>query len=85
MVNKEAEEMKEAKKIQEFEAAIEQLGAETGSGPELITLYIPPDKQMREVIALLKDEEAKTEGIKDKETRTHVKAAISSLFMQLKK
>ena len=85
MVNKEAEEIEQGKKIQEFEAAIEQLGAETGSAPELITLYIPPDKQIREVIALLKDEEAKTDGIKNKETRSHVKTAISSLFLHLKK
>jgi peptide chain release factor subunit 1 len=85
MVSKEAAEIKEGQKIHEFETSIEKLVAKTGSRPELITLYIPPDKQMRDVIALLKDEETKASGIKDKETGIHVKNALSSIFLQLKK
>lgn len=68
----------------EFVVAIEKLDSETGSGPEMITLYISPDKHLAEVTGHLKAEYTKTENITDKKTRTHVRNAISSILSRLK-
>jgi len=78
------DETTDVQKRKEFVAAIEQLESEAGGEPELITLYIPPDKPIHEVTGYLKDEYAKTDRISDKERRTHVQNAISSLLSHLK-
>jgi peptide chain release factor subunit 1 len=68
----------------EFVAALEKLESETGSGPELITLYIPPDKRIRDVIGHLKEEYSKTDLIGERKTRNNVQIAISSVLSHLK-
>jgi len=79
------EESGEIYKHNEFVAALEKLESEVGDGFELITLYIPPDKHIYEVTGHLKDEYTKTDLIRDRETRTHVQNAISSILLHLKK
>ena len=46
----------EARKRYEFKKALERLEEKEGSGTELISLYIPPDKQIYDVTAHLRDE-----------------------------
>ena len=78
------EETTELRQYNEFVAAIEKLESETGNGPEMITLYVSPDKHLAEVTGHLKDEYTKTEHITDKGTRTRAQSAISSILSNLK-
>jgi len=76
--------MDEARKRYEFKKTLEKLEAQEGDGTELITLYIPPDKQIYDVTGQLKDEFGQCANIKSKQTRTNVQSAISSILSRLK-
>ncbi len=72
----ETQEMDTARKRYEFKKMLEKLAEkEGGSGTELITLYIPPDKQIYDVTAQLRDEFGQCANIKSKQTRTNVQSA----------
>ena len=77
-------EMDEARKRYEFKKTLEKLEQQQGDGTELITLYIPPDKQIYDVTNQLKDEFGQCANIKSKQTRTNVQSAISSILSRLK-
>ncbi|HJJ55088.1 MAG TPA: peptide chain release factor aRF-1, partial [Methanocorpusculum sp.] len=74
----------EARKRYEFKKKLERLEEKEGSGTELISLYIPPDKQIYDVTAQLRDEYGQCSNIKSKQTRTNVQSAISSILARLK-
>lgn len=80
----ETQEMETARKRYEFKKTLERLAEKEGSGTELITLYIPPDKQISDVTAQLRDEFGQCSNIKSKQTRTNVQSAISSILSRLK-
>jgi len=77
-------EMDSARKRYEFKKMLERLEEKEGSGTELITIYIPPDKQIHDVTAQLRDEFGQCANIKSKQTRTNVQSAISSILSRLK-
>ncbi len=77
-------EMDSARKRYEFKKTLERLKQKEGSGTELITIYIPPDKQIYDVTSQLKDEFGQCANIKSKQTRTNVQSAISSILSRLK-
>jgi len=74
----------EARRRYDFKKTLERLESKEGSGTELITLYIPPDKQIYDVTAQLRDEFGQCSNIKSKQTRTNVQSAISSILSRLK-
>ncbi|MCX6693921.1 MAG: peptide chain release factor aRF-1 [Methanomicrobiales archaeon] len=74
----------EARRRYEFKKTLERLEAKQGSGTELITLYIPPDKQIFDVTAQLRDEFGQCANIKSKQTRSNVQSAISSILARLR-
>jgi peptide chain release factor subunit 1 len=80
----EATELDTARKRYEFKKTLEKLAEKEGSGTELITIYIPPDKQIFDVTAQLRDEFGQCSNIKSKQTRTNVQSAISSILSRLK-
>ena len=80
----EESEMDDARKRYDFKKTLEKLQAQQGDGTELITLYIPPDKQIFDVTNQLKDEFGQCANIKSKQTRTNVQSAISSILSRLK-
>ncbi len=80
----EAAEMDNARRRYEFKKTLEKLQAKQGSGTELISLYIPPDKQIYDVTAQLRDEFGQCANIKSKQTRSNVQSAISSILSRLK-
>ncbi len=80
----EVEEMDEARRRYEFKKTLEKLEAKQGSGTELITIYIPPDKQIYDVTNQLKDEFGQCANIKSKQTKVNVQSAISSILSRLK-
>lgn len=77
-------EMDEARKRYEFKKTLAKLESGEGSGTELITLYIPPDKQIYDVTNQLKDEFGQCANIKSKQTKLNVQSAISSILSRLK-
>jgi peptide chain release factor subunit 1 len=80
----EESDMDDARKRYDFKKTLEKLQSQQGDGTELITLYIPPDKQIFDVTNQLKDEFGQCANIKSKQTRTNVQSAISSILSRLK-
>ena len=79
----EAVEQDDARRKYEFKKMLERLEAKEGSGTELISLYIPPDKQIYDVTAQLRDEFGPCSNLKSKQKRTNVQSAIYSLLSRL--
>ena len=63
---------------------IEELKSARGRHTELISLYIPPDKQIFDVTSYLKNEYSQSQNIKSKTTMKNVLSAIESITNRLK-
>jgi len=74
----------QAHKRYEFKRHLEEMRSKTGRGTELISLYIPPDKQISDVVAQLRAEHGQAANIKSKSTRTNVQSALESVLARLK-
>ena len=74
----------EAHKKYEFKRTLEALRDKHGRGTELISLYIPHDKQIHEVSNQLREEFGQASNIKSRVTRQNVTGAIESLLSRLK-
>ncbi len=74
----------EAHKKYEFKRTLEALRDKHGRGTELISLYIPHDKQIHEVASQLREESGQASNIKSRVTRQNVTSAIESLLSRLK-
>jgi len=64
--------------------ALETLARKEGRGTELVSLYIPPGRQISEVIAMLKQEYGTASNIKSDTTRRNVQDAIVKVMQRLK-
>ncbi len=73
-----------AHKKYEFKRTLEALRDKHGRGTELISLYIPHDKQIHEVASQLREEFGQASNIKSRVTRQNVTSAIESLLSRLK-
>lgn len=74
----------DARKRYEFKKMLEKMSEKEGGGTELISIYIPPDKQIHDVTAQLRDEYGQCANIKSKQTKTNVQSALSSILSRLK-
>ena len=68
----------------EFRRSLEEVSKLSGRGTELISLYIPPTRQISDVAAYLRNEYSQSSNIKSASTRKNVQAAISSILSRLK-
>jgi len=68
----------------EFQKVIEELQDYRGSGTQLVTIYIPPDKHISDVVAHVTQEHSEASNIKSKDTRTNVQDALKSIKDRLK-
>jgi peptide chain release factor subunit 1 len=68
----------------EFRKVIEDLKEYEGSGTQLVTIYIPPDKQVSDVVAHVTQEHSEASNIKSKQTRTNVQDALTSIKDRLR-
>jgi len=68
----------------EFRRKLEELERYRGRGTELITLYIPPDKNIADIVSQLRNELSQAQNIKSKQTRTHVIAGLEAILQRLK-
>lgn len=67
-----------------FTRELEELEDKKGEGTELITIYVPPDKDLNDVMRQLRDERSQASNIKSKRTRKNVQSALDVLMGQLK-
>jgi len=63
---------------------LEELKACKGKHTELISLYVPPTKQISDVTAYLRNEISESQNIKSKTTKKNVLSAIESILSRLK-
>ena len=63
---------------------VDTLSEKKGLHTELITLYIPPDRQMSDVLSTLRTEYGTATNIKSKSTRKNVMDAIQTVIQRLK-
>lgn len=68
----------------EFKRKLEALREAQGRATELISLYVPPYKQISDVTSYLRNEYSQSANIKSKGTRKNVMAAIESISNRLK-
>ncbi len=64
--------------------ALDRLAAKEGRGTELVSLYVPPGRQISEVVAMLKQEHGTAANIKSDTTRKNVQDAIVKVMQRLK-
>jgi peptide chain release factor subunit 1 len=74
----------DAHKKYEFKRTLETLHDKRGRGTELISLYIPHDKQVSDITSQLREEFGQASNIKSRVTRQNVQGAIESLLSRLK-
>ncbi|WP_299235195.1 peptide chain release factor aRF-1 [Natronomonas sp.] len=79
----EADEQSEKQKY-EFQRVIEELDDYSGSGTQLVSIYIPEDRQVSDVVAHVTQEHSEASNIKSKQTRTAVQDALKSIKDRLK-
>ena len=68
----------------EFRKVIEELTDYSGSGTQLVTIYVPPDKQISDVADHVIQEHSEASNIKSKSTRTNVQDALTSIKDRLR-
>jgi peptide chain release factor subunit 1 len=68
----------------EFKTALDRVKELQGKGTELISLYVPPGRQISDVSNYLKGEYSQSSNIKSSSTRKNVQSAISSILARLR-
>ncbi|WP_406655937.1 peptide chain release factor aRF-1 [Methanolobus sp. ZRKC2] len=68
----------------EFKKQLEELRSKKGRGTELISLYIPPGKQISDITSQLRTEHGQASNIKSKVTKDNVQGALESLLSRLR-
>ena len=63
---------------------LERLAAREGRGTELVSLYVPPGRQVSEVVAMLNNEYGTASNIKSNTTRKNVQDAITRVTQRMK-
>src|SRR6266571_1783484 len=67
-----------------FKRTLEQLAKKEGRGTELVSLYVPPDRRIHEVLGQLREELGTASNIKSRTTRQHVEDAIERTSQRLR-
>jgi peptide chain release factor subunit 1 len=63
---------------------LERLASREGRGTELVSLYVPPGRQVSEVVAMLNNEYGTASNIKSTTTRKNVQDAITKVTQRVK-
>ena len=67
-----------------FKRTLEELAEYRGQGTTLVTLYVPPTRQLSDVAAMVRDEIGQASNIKSKQTQDAVVSALTSIGARLK-
>src|SRR5438552_624608 len=68
----------------EFKRKLEELRSVKGTATQLISLYIPPGRQIHEVVSQMRSEYSQASNIKSKSTMKNVTGALESVMQTLK-
>ncbi|AHG00128.1 peptide chain release factor 1 [Halostagnicola larsenii XH-48] len=83
-MSQEGEQEQSDRKKYEFRKVIEDLKDFEGSGTQLVTIYVPDDRQISDVVAHVTQEHSEAANIKSKQTRTNVQDALTSIKDRLR-
>jgi peptide chain release factor subunit 1 len=72
------------RQIYDLRRQLEELKKCRGKHTELISLYVPPSKQIFDVVAYLRNEYSQSQNIKSKTTMKNVLSAIESIMSRLR-
>tara|TARA_B100000131_G_C18099345_1_gene605340 strand:+ start:308 stop:1552 length:1245 start_codon:yes stop_codon:yes gene_type:complete len=78
-----AEDVEQQARRLRLKMALEDLQEMKGFGTELVTVIIPPDRQVHDARSLLQNEHGQAANIKSKSTRKNVQGAIESAISSL--
>lgn len=70
--------------LHKLKKELEVLEDKKGRGTELVSLYIPPDKNLNDVMSQMKDEYSQAANIKSARTRKNVQSALEVIMQRLK-
>jgi len=73
-----------SKELYEFKKTLKELSNKKGKGTELVSMYIPPDKQLSDVAKQMRDELGQSANIKSKQTRKNVQSAIEVIMQRIR-
>ena len=68
----------------DFKKSMQEIVDLKGRGTELISLYVPPSKQISDVMSYLRNEYSQSSNIKSKTTMKNVQGAIDSIMSRLR-
>ncbi|TYT62786.1 peptide chain release factor aRF-1 [Natrialba swarupiae] len=83
-MSQEGEQEQSDRKKYEFRKVIEDLKNYDGSGTQLVTIYVPDDRQISDVVTHVTQEHSEAANIKSKQTRTAVQDALTSIKDRLR-
>ncbi|ELZ01691.1 peptide chain release factor 1 [Natrialba chahannaoensis JCM 10990] len=83
-MSQEGEQDQSDRKKYEFRKVIEDLKNFDGSGTQLVSIYVPEDRQISDVVAHVTQEHSEAANIKSKQTRTAVQDALTSIKDRLR-
>ena len=73
-----------SKELYEFKKTLKELAQKRGRGTELVSVYIPPDKQLSDVGKHMRDELGQSANIKSKQTKKNVQSAIEVILQSIR-
>ena len=83
-MSQEGEQEQSDRKKYEFRKVLEDLKEYDGSGTQLVTIYVPEDRQISDVVQHVTQEHSEAANIKSKQTRTAVQDALTSIKDRLR-
>ena len=73
-----------SKELYKFKKTLKELSEKKGRGTELVSVYIPHDKQISDVGKQMRDELGQSANIKSKQTRKNVQSAIEVIMQRIR-
>lgn len=73
-----------SKDLYEFKRTLKELSEKKGRGTELVSVYIPPDRQISDVTKHMREELSQSANIKSKQTKKNVQSAIEVIVQRLR-
>lgn len=70
--------------LYEVKRTLKELSDKKGRGTELVSVYIPPDKQISDVVKHMREELSQSANIKSKQTKKNVQSAIEVIMQRMK-
>ena len=70
--------------LYEVKRTLKELSQKKGRGTELVSVYIPPDRQISDVVKHMREELSQSANIKSKQTKKNVQSAIEVIMQRMK-